>query len=226
MKKNAPLQIFLNGIFYENPIAVLFLSICPALALTTLVSSSLAMGIAFTAVILFSNVLISLLKNIIPESIQTTAYIIISAGIVSIISMIFNAYFFGIFEAIGIYLPLIVVNSAIVSRGKGFASKKSVLDSAVDGIGMGLGFTLVMFVMSTVRELLGAGTWFGMNALEAINGVFSSDIQPFKVLSAPAGGFFVYGVIAALFAYVLTKIGRASTGSSEAKSASQIKEEN
>ena len=212
MNNNSLGKVFLDGILTKKSVAALFLGTCPALAITNSVSTALGMGIAFLIVILLSNIVISLLQNIIPSSVKSVAYVIISAGFVSIISMIMNAYFFELYENIKAALPLIVINSVIMSYSTEIASEQSVAGSAANGLGFGIGFVVIMFATSTIRELFGAGTWFGMNALESINNSLSADIQPLKVLTDPAGGFIVYGALAALFAFILIKMNKMSSG--------------
>lgn len=239
MENKASLKVFTNGIFDENPVLVLMLGTCPTLALTTIASNSIGMGIAFTFVLLFSNILSSLLKNIIPQRIRIPAYTLIIAGFVSIVEMLMHAFFPTAFERLGVYLPLIVVNCIIIGRVEAFASKNTVLNSTLDALGMGIGFTAVMFVMGTIRELFGSGTWMGFKTLESINNAINKimmsisgsldsgsgmssnildainrmmpvSIQPAKILQSPAGGFFVYGVLMALMVFIFRKLGKKS----------------
>lgn len=188
--KRSKLSVLLAGIIKENPVLVLILGTCPALAVSTMAVNGVGMGIAATVVLVCSNVAISALKNIIPEKVRIPCYIVLIAGFVTIVQLIVKAYAPAIDKALGIFLPLIVVNCIILGRAEMFANKNSVVDSALDGIGMGLGFTLALLVMGSIREILGSGTWFGINIT---NGV----IDPMTILILAPGGFFVYGVVIA-----------------------------
>ena len=199
MKKNNA-SILLKGILKENPVFVLILGTCPTLAVTTNVIGAFGMGIAALAVLLCSNVLISLLRKIIPDSVRIPCYIVIIAGFVTIVEMLVHAYFPKLYELLGVYLALITVNCIILGRAEMFASKNNVVKSALDGIGMGLGFTLALVAMATVREVLGNAT-FADIALPFL--------EPYKieVLVKAPGGMLVYGLLIALV-YVITS-GRA-----------------
>ena len=161
MKKNK-LSILVNGIIKENPVLVLVLGTCPTLATTTSAINGLGMGVAATAVLVFSNLIISLLKSVIPDKVRIPSYIVVIAGLVTVVQMLVQAYAIDLYNALGVFLPLIVVNCIILGRAEMFASKNSPLDSVMDGLGMGLGFTLTLFMMGAIRELLGAGTIFGV----------------------------------------------------------------
>ena len=187
MKK---LQILLNGIWKENPVLVLVLGTCPTLALTTMASNGIGMGIAATFVLICSNVAISLLKNVIPNDVRLPAYIVLIASFVTIVGQVIKSFAPALDASLGIYIPLIVVNCIILARAEMFASKNSVLDSAIDGLGMGLGFTLVLVVMGAIREILGAGTVFGI----AVPGMTT----PMGIMIMAPGGFFVFGCLIAL----------------------------
>ncbi len=187
MKK---LKILLNGIIKENPVLVLVLGTCPTLAVTTMAVNGVGMGMAATVVLLCSNVAISLLKNIIPDKVRIPCYIVIVAGFVTIVGQLVKAFAPDIDAALGIFLPLIVVNCIILGRAEMFASKNSVLDSALDGIGMGLGFTLALLIMGSIREILGSGSWFGMQ--------IPFITEPVGILVLAPGGFFVFGCLVAL----------------------------
>jgi len=154
--------------------------------------NGIGMGIAATAVLVGSNAVISLLRNIIPDKVRIPAYITIIAGFVTIIQMLVKAYAPAIDDALGIYLPLIVVNCIILGRAESFAGKNKVLPSILDGLGMGIGFTITLLLMGSIREIIGSGTWFGMTLN---NG---SIIQPMLILILPPGGFFVFGLLIAL----------------------------
>lgn len=188
MKK---LGILLKGIIKENPVLVLLLGTCPTLAVTTGVVSALAMGIAATAVLICSNIAISALRKAIPDKVRIPAYIVLIAGFVSIVQMLMQAFFPELYDMLGVYLALIVVNCIILGRAEMFARKNGVIDSALDGIGMGIGFTLALVAMGSVREIIGAGTWAGME-LPVIKDYAIS------ILTAAPGGFLVFGCLIAL----------------------------
>ena len=208
MKTKAPskLSILTNGIIKENPVLVLVLGTCPTLATTTSVSTAIGMGIAAAIVLICSNILISLLRKIIPDSVRIPCYIVVIAGFVSVVQMLVQAYFQDLYTALGVYLPLIVVNCIILGRAEMFASKHSVGESALDGIGMGIGFTLTLVVMATLREVVGAGTFAGIPVP-----FFSSYNIP--ILTQTPGGFFIFGCLIALVARITHgKVKHAATG--------------
>ena len=208
MKTKAPskLSILTNGIIKENPVLVLVLGTCPTLATTTSVSTAIGMGIAAAIVLICSNILISLLRKIIPDSVRIPCYIVVIAGFVSVVQMLVQAYFQDLYDALGVYLPLIVVNCIILGRAEMFASKHSVGESALDGIGMGIGFTLTLVVMATLREVVGAGTFAGISVP-----FFSSYNIP--ILTQTPGGFFIFGCLIALVARITHgKVKHAATG--------------
>ena len=157
IEKNQPskLSTLTRGIIKENPVLVLVLGTCPTLATTTSVSTAIGMGIAATIVLICSNIFISLLRKIIPDSVRIPCYIVVIAGFVSVVQMLVQAFVPPLYDALGVYLPLIVVNCIILGRAEMFASKNSVADSALDGVGMGLGFIVTLLVMSTIREVFG-----------------------------------------------------------------------
>ncbi len=161
MRHESSLRVFLKGLINENPVFVLILGICPALATTSSAINGLSMGLATTFVLFGSNLIISLFKNIIPDSIRIPAYMVIIATFVSVVEMYMQAFFPAIYESLGIFIPLIVVNCLILGRAKAFASKNNVFKSALDGRGMGLGFTVALTMLGTIRELLGTGKAFG-----------------------------------------------------------------
>ncbi len=189
MKNN--LRILLNGFIKENPVFVLVLGTCPALATTTSVISALAMGLAAAAVLVCSNAVISLLRKIIPDKVRIPAYIVIIAGFVTLVQMLMEAYLPSLYEMLGVYLALIVVNCVVLGRAEMFASKNTVGSSILDGAGMGLGFTLALLCMAAVREVFGAGSFAGLTI------PFISDYTV-PILVSPPGGFFVFGVLIAL----------------------------
>ena len=196
MSKNNSLSILLKGIIKENPVFVLILGTCPTLATTTNVAGAFGMGIAALAVLVCSNILISLLRKVIPDSVRIPCYIVIIAGFVTIVEMIVHAYFPELYEMLGVYLALITVNCIILGRAEMFAGKNSVGKSALDGIGMGLGFTLALVLMSTIREVLGNASFAGTPI---------PFLEPYKIeflVKAP-GGMLVYGLLIALV-FVIT----------------------
>lgn len=198
--KRGNLQVLLNGLIKENPALVLILGTCPTLAVTTMAINGVGMGIAALVVLTCSNVVISLLKKVIPDTVRIPCYVVIIAGFTTMVQFLVKAYAPALDQALGVYLPLIVVNCIILGRAEMFANKNSVLASACDGIGMGLGFTLALVAMGSVRELLGNGTWMGIT-------VTANLFDPIIVFLLAPGGFLVYGALIALVNY-LTK-GRA-----------------
>ncbi len=190
-KKRGLWKEFSKGIIKENPVLCLVLGTCPTLAVTTQASNAIGMGIAATLVLICSNAAISLLRNIIPDKVRIPAYITIIAGFVTMVQMLVKAYAPSIDESLGIYLPLIVVNCIILGRAEMFASKNRVIPSMVDGLGMGVGFTAAMLLMGSIREILGAGTWFGIPLTSGV-------VDPILIFILPPGGFFVFGMLVAL----------------------------
>lgn len=199
--KNKYLNYFTNGLVKENPTLRLVLGTCPTLAVTTAAINGIGMGISATVVLICSNLAISLLRNIIPDKVRIPAFITIIAGFVTVVQMLVKAFLPSIDSALGIYLPLIVVNCIILARAEMFASKNSVLPSVLDGLGMGLGFTAVLTVMGTIRELLGAGTFFSLP-------VTSKFIDPMIIFLLPPGGFFVFGMLVAASNALAKKSGK------------------
>ena len=191
MSKQSNLKILLNGIIKENPVLVLILGTCPTLAVTSLAVNGLGMGLAATVVLLGSNIVISLLKKVIPGEVRLPAYIVIIAGFVTIIGFLLERYFPDLNKALGLYVALIVVNCIILMRAETFASKNSVGKSAIDALGTGLGFTLALVVIGSIREIFGVGTWFNLQVLP-------ESIPPMTIFINPAGGFFVMGIVIAV----------------------------
>ena len=185
------LSNFTKGIIKENPVLVLVLGTCPALAVSTQASNAIGMGVAATVVLLGSNIFISLLRNTIPDKVRIPCYIVLIAGFVTLVQMIVEAYAYSLHQALGIYLPLIVVNCIILGRAEMYAKKNGVLDSALDAIGMGVGFTLTLLIMASIREIFGNGSWFGME----IPWLKDNSIS---VLTMAPGGFVVFGCLIAL----------------------------
>ena len=180
-----------NGLIKENPTFVLMLGMCPTLAVTTSAINGAGMGLTTTAVLIMSNFMISLLRKAIPEKVRMPAFIVIVASFVTIVQMILKAYFYSLNEALGIYIPLIVVNCIILGRAEAFASKNRVIPSAFDGLGMGLGFTLGLTCIAIFRELLGAGTVFGLQ-------VMPDAYEPLAIFVKAPGAFFVLAMLTAL----------------------------
>ncbi|MCI6959646.1 MAG: electron transport complex subunit E [Oscillospiraceae bacterium] len=197
MKK---IKIFTNGLVKENPVLRLVLGTCPTLAVTTAVSNGVGMGIAATFVLFCSNIAISALRKAIPDKVRLPAYITVIATFVTIVQMLVKAFVPELDASLGVFLPLIVVNCIILGRAEMFASKHGVVDSAIDGLGMGLGFTLTLVLMSTIREVLGNGTWYGFQ-------IIPESIDRFTFMTTPAGGFFTFGLLMALVIFVENKLG-------------------
>ena len=190
-KKNKKLSILLAGLIKENPVLVLVLGTCPTLAISTSVTAAIGMGLAATAVLLCSNMAISALRKVIPDQVRIPCYIVLIAGFVTVVSMLLEAYAYSLYESLGVYLSLIVVNCIILGRAEMFANKNTVVDSALDAIGMGLGFTLALCAMATIREVFGSGTFCGI----AIPGLSNS---PISILTMAPGGFCIFGCMIAL----------------------------
>ncbi len=182
---------FTKGLIKENPTLVTLLGMCPTLAITTMASNAIGMGAAATFVLICSNVVISLLKKVIPSQVRLPSYIVIIAGFVTLVGFVLQAYAPAVYDALGIYLPLITVNCIILGRAEMFASRNNVASSALDGAGMGVGFTLALLAVGSVREIFGSGTWFGIKLCPDF-------IQPMTIFILPAGGFFVLGCVIAL----------------------------
>ncbi len=187
MKK---LKILFNGILKENPTFVLVLGMCPTLGVTTSAFNGFGMGIATTFVLLMSNALISLLKNFIPDKVRIPAFIVVIATFVSIVDLLIQGYVPALAESLGLFIPLIVVNCIVLGRAEAFASKNSVFDSILDGIGMGLGFTCSLTLIGAVREILGSGSIFGYQFLPSTANILIFVLAP--------GAFFVLGFLMAL----------------------------
>lgn len=189
------LSLLKNGIIKENPVLVLLLGTCPTLAVTTTAINGLGMGVSTLAVLTCSNIVIAMLKNIIPDKVRIPCYIVVIAGFVTIVGFVLQAFAPSVNEALGLFIPLIVVNCIILGRAEMFASKNKVLDSAFDGIGMGLGFTLALFLMGSIRELLGSGGWMGIN-------LTADYIDPIAIFMLAPGAFFTFGCLVALINYL------------------------
>ena len=191
MSQGKKWQNFIKGIIRENPVLVLVLGTCPTLAVTSSVLNALGMGVAATVVLLCSNMAISALRKVIPDKVRIPCYIVLIAGFVTMVEMLMHAFTPALYEALGIFLSLIVVNCIILGRAEMYASKNTVLDSAIDAVGMGIGFTLALFAMASIREIFGNGTFFGLPIP-----ILSEN--PISILTLAPGGFFVFGCLIAL----------------------------
>ena len=198
MKKGQNFKVFLNGLINENPTFVQLLGMCPTLAVTTSLKNGIGMGLSATAVLIASNALIALLRKIIPEKVRIAAYIVIIAAFVTIIEMLLNAYLPSLASELGIFIPLIVVNCIILARAESFASKNTVISSVFDGLGMGLGFTGALAIISGIREFFGAGTLFDIK-------IYAEIITPPSIIIMAPGGFIVLGMIVAVINYISSK---------------------
>jgi electron transport complex protein RnfE len=192
IKKSA---LVLNGIIKENPVLVLLLGTCPTLAVTTMAINGIGMGLATTVVLIGSNLIISLLRNIIPDKVRIPCFIVVIAGFVTVVSLLMQAYVPALFSALGLFIPLIVVNCIVLGRAEMFASKNSAVNSVLDGLGMGLGFTLALFIMGAVREILGSGAIFGI-------AILPESLPTMSIMMLAPGGFFVFGCLVALIGKV------------------------
>ncbi|HNR03757.1 MAG TPA: electron transport complex subunit E [Bacillota bacterium] len=183
---------FSNGLIKENPTFRLVLGTCPTLAVTTAVFNGIGMGIAAAAVLIGSNLIISLIKKIVPNEVRIPIYIVVIATFTTIVQMLIQAFSPALDKSLGIYIPLIVVNCIIIARAEAFAAKNPVANSIMDGLGMGIGFTVALTIISSVREILGAGTFLGMP-------LFGEAFEPFLIMILPPGGFLVFGLSIAAF---------------------------
>ena len=184
------LQLITKGIIKENPTFVLILGMCPTLGVTSSAINGMGMGIATMAVLIMSNMVISMIKNIVPDKVRIPVFIVVIASFVTIIEMLMKAYVPSLYASLGVFIPLIVVTCIILGRAEAFASKNGIVDSALDGIGIGLGFTLSLTAIGAVREILGSGSIFGYT--------FAGDVMPLLFILAP-GGFLVLGYLMVLF---------------------------
>lgn len=184
-----------NGIVADNPVFIQMLGMCPTLAVTTSAKNGIGMGLATTAVLLGSNIVISALKKFIPNKIRIPAFIVVIATFVTIVGLLMKAFLPALDKELGLFIPLIVVNCVILGRAESFASKNSVVKSIADGIGMGIGFTGALFILGAIREIIGAGTIFGA-------ALFGSAYQPALIMILPPGAFLVLGLLLALFNWI------------------------
>ncbi len=186
---------FTKGLWKEIPPFRLVLGLCPVLAVTTAAENGMAMGLATTFVLVCSNVLISLLRKFIPKKVRIASFIVVIASFVVIVELMMQAYYYPMYQILGLFIPLIVVNCIILGRAEAFASKNPVLPSLADGLGMGLGFTLSLTFLGSVREIIGSGTWFGMP-------VMWGSYEPFSVMVKAPGAFLCLGVILGLLNWI------------------------
>ncbi|MBQ2699646.1 MAG: electron transport complex subunit E [Clostridia bacterium] len=190
-KNKSLLKVFFNGILNENPTFRLVLGMCPTLAITTAASQGVGMGLATTAVLVCSNLFISILRNIIPEKVRIPAFIVVIASFVTMVQMVIKAFLPALDQSLGIFIPLIVVNCIIFARAEAFAFKNKPIASVMDGLGMGLGFTGAITLLSAIRELISAGTIFGAQ-------IMPETYQPMGIIGQPAGGFITLGILLAV----------------------------
>ena len=200
MKESSNLKVLSNGLFAENPTFIQLLGMCPTLAVTTSLINAVGMGLSATFVLIFSNLVISLLRKFIHEKIRIASYIVVIAAFVSIIEMLLKAYLPAISDALGLFIPLITVNCIILARAESFASKNKPIPSIFDGLGMGLGFTLGLSILGTVREILGSGTLLGYP-------LFGANFQPALIFILPPGAFLALGIILAIYNKIKDKKG-------------------
>ena len=183
-------QEFKKGFWRENAVFRLLLGLCPALAVTTSAENGLGMGLATTFVLVCSNIVVYSLRKVIPPKVRIPSFIVVIASFVTVVQLVMEAYFYDLYKALGIFIPLIVVNCLILGRAEAFASKNKLVPAVVDGVGMGLGFTLALFVLGAVRELFGSGTLLGFT-------VFGSGYQPLLLMILPPGAFIAMGLLLA-----------------------------
>lgn len=190
MKANSPIERLYNGIIKENPTFVLMLGMCPTLAVTTSAMNGLGMGLTTAVILTLSNLMISLLRKVIPDSVRMPAYIVVVASFVTIVELLLEGFIPSLYSALGIYIPLIVVNCIILGRAESYASKNKVVSSVFDGLGMGFGFTIALTLIGLFRELLGAGQIFGFQVMPA-------SYQPITIFILAPGAFFVLAMLVA-----------------------------
>lgn len=191
-------KVFYNGLVKENPIFVQLIGMCSVLAVTTSVKNGLAMGLAVTGVLVGSNVVVSLIRKVVPDKIRIPAYVVVIATFVTIVEMFMKAYTQDLYNALGIFIPLIVVNCIILARAEAFASKNGILASAVDGLGMGLGYTMALLILSTVRELIGSGSILDIQ-------IFGPSYEPAIIFIMPPGAFILLGILIGIFNNIRNK---------------------
>ena len=212
MAKNNQLRgVFVNGIFNENPVFRLVLGTCPTIAVTTSVTNGIGMGLAATLVLLGSNLVISALRNFIPNKVRIPAYMVVISTFVTIIQLLMQAFVPSLYEALGIFLPLIVVNCIILARAEAYAGKNAVMPSIADGIGMGIGFTLALVMIAAIREFFGTGSIMGFQLMGA-------SFEPVLLFILAPGGFLVFGLLLGIINAIVDKR-KASKANKEVKAA-------
>ena len=212
MAKNNQLKgVFVNGIFNENPVFRLVLGTCPTIAVTTSVTNGIGMGLAATLVLLGSNLVISALRNFIPSKVRIPAYMVVISTFVTIIQLLMQAFVPALYEALGIFLPLIVVNCIILARAEAYAGKNAVMPSIADGIGMGVGFTLALVMIAAIREFFGTGSIMGFQLMGA-------SFEPVLLFILAPGGFLVFGLLLGIINAIVDKR-KASKANKEVKAA-------
>lgn len=195
----ATFKQLIDGIFTNNPTLVQLIGMCPTLATTTSLQNAIGMGLAAAAVLVCSNVVISLLRRIIPSKVRIACYIVIIAGFVTVVDLMLQAYLPDLSASLGMYIPLIVVNCIILARAEAYASKNGVYRSFIDGVAMGLGFTFALCILASVREIIGAGTIYGIP-------LFGESYQPVSMIVQTAGGFLTLGCVIAAFKVIMDKV--------------------
>ncbi|MBQ9437571.1 MAG: electron transport complex subunit E [Lachnospiraceae bacterium] len=191
LKENTPVERLYNGILKENPTFVIVLGMCPTLAVTTSAINGLGMGLSTTVVLALSNLFISMLRKIIPDKVRIPAFIVVIASFVTMTELLLKAYIPALYAALGLYIPLIVVNCIILGRAEAYASKFGLIPSLFDGLGMGLGFTMALTILGSIREIIGAGSIFGMSIMPA-------SYVPFSIFIMPPGAFLVLACLTAI----------------------------
>lgn len=200
-EKQSKWKVFTAGIIRENPVLRLVLGCCSALAVTTTVSGAVGMALSMTFVLVGSNIVISALRKVIPDKVHLPCYIVVIATFVTVVEMVVHAYVPDLYSALGVFLPLIVVNCIILGRAEMFACKNTVVDSALDGLGMGCGYLLTMFLMSSIREIIGSGSWMGIQLLP-------ESLDKFSLMNQAPGGVFVFGCLMAACIWVERKLNK------------------
>jgi electron transport complex protein RnfE len=196
--KVKPMAVLKNGMFTENPTFRLVLGMCPTLAVTTVASNAIGMGLAATFVLVGSNVVISMMRNFIPSKVRIPAYVVIIAAFVTVVQLLLKAFVPALDKSLGIFIPLIVVNCIILARAESFANKNSVFASLLDGVGIGIGFTGAMLIIASLREIFGKGEFFGIE-------LFGKDFEGAGMLSLPPGGFITLGLLLGLINFIAIK---------------------
>lgn len=191
-------NIFYNGVIKENPIFVQLIGMCATLAITTSALNGLSMGLSVIGVLVCSNFVISLLRNVIPDKVRIPAFVVVIATFVTMVDMFLKAFAPAIYSALGLFIPLIVVNCIIFARAETFASKNGVIESIVDGLGMGIGYTIALVILGSIREILGAGSIFGIP-------LFGEGFQPALILIMPPGAFILLGTLIGIFNLIRKK---------------------